>query len=74
MQRLQKEIYRNPECFRIWKGQGCLSEVQGQKGSAEHLRFYDQDQPEKLNVIPSPQIIPVSAFRRGHRYSPVPPV
>jgi hypothetical protein len=60
MQRLQEEIYRYSEHFRAWQDQDSLSEVQREEGQTEHLRLYDQDQPEKLNVTPgrSPQTGP----------------
>jgi hypothetical protein len=53
MQRLQKEIYRHTEHFRTWQDQGLLPEVQRKEGQTEHLRLYDQDQQEKLNVTSS---------------------
>jgi hypothetical protein len=48
MQGLQKEIFRHPEHCRTWQDQGCLPEMQGEKGQTGHLALYDQDQPEKL--------------------------
>jgi hypothetical protein len=47
---LQQEIYGYPEHFRARKDQDILPQVQERKGEAEHLRVYDQDQPEELNT------------------------
>jgi hypothetical protein len=50
MPELRQEICRGTADFRAWNNQGRLSEVQKRQGEAEHLRRYDQDQPEELKA------------------------